>query len=145
VREFYRVLKPGGVVGIRNGYNQWFLITPPSPLMLRGLALYMNVVEANGGSPYIGQMQHILLQEAGFVRRIVTASFECDADPAQNRALAQTAAAWVQEASFGGRVVELGLTTWTELQQIAEAWQRWGDHPHAFMASPWCEVVGWKP
>ena len=104
----------------------------------------MNVVEINGGSPYIGQMQHALLREAGFIQRIVTASFECDTDPTQNRAMARAAAAWVQEKSFGSKLVELGLTTGAELEQIAEAWQSWGEHPDSFMASPWCEVVGWK-
>jgi ubiquinone/menaquinone biosynthesis C-methylase UbiE len=145
IHELSRVLKPGGVVGLRNGSNQWFLIAPPSPLILRGMELYMKVVEANGGSPYIGHIQHALLREAGFVERIVSASLECSADPTQNQARGETAAAWVLEASFGGKLVELGLTTWAELQQIADAWRTWGEHPDSFMASPWCEVVSWKP
>lgn len=144
VRELYRVLKPGGVVGIRNSANQWHLVAPPSPLILRGMELYMKLVKANGGSPYIGQMQHTLLREAGFVRRVVTASFDCNADPIQNRTSGQAAAVQILEASFGGKMVELGLATWEELQQIGDAWRAWGEHPDSFMAWPWCEVVGWK-
>lgn len=144
VRELYRVLKPGGVAGIRNGANQGFFVAPPSPLILRGLELYMELVKANGGSPYIGQTQHALLREAGFVRRVVTASFECKADPIQNRTSGQAAAVWVHEASFGGKLVELGLATREELQQIVDAWRAWGEHPDSLLALPWCQVVGWK-
>lgn len=144
VRELYRVLKPGGVAGIRNGANQGHVVAPPSPLMLRSLELYMKLVKANGGSPGIGQMQHALLREAGFVQRVVTASFECKADPTQNRARGQAFAVSILEASFGGKLVELGLATWEELHQIVDAWRAWGDHPDSFMATPWCEVVGWK-
>jgi hypothetical protein len=104
----------------------------------------MRLVEINGGNPYIGQLQHALLRQAGFGKRVVTLSLECDTDPIQNRAKAQMAAAWIQDVSFGAKLVELGLANWAELQQIIAAWQTWGEHLDSWMAWPWCEVVGWK-
>ena len=68
LKGIYRLLSPGGVIGISHPDFSGQLISPSDPLLDRGHELYWRLVEHNGGNPAIGKHQCTLLHEAGFVR-----------------------------------------------------------------------------
>lgn len=78
--ELRRVLRPGGVVGIRAGDMGGILIDSESEGPAQGLAAYLSNREKDGGDPYIGRKLPRLLRKAGFAVEQMTASYEVISD-----------------------------------------------------------------
>jgi ubiquinone/menaquinone biosynthesis C-methylase UbiE len=66
LREMCRVLKPGGVIGIRDIDWGGVLIWPPDPALKLWLDVYEADWAANAGDPRIGRRLRDLLGQAGF-------------------------------------------------------------------------------
>ena len=66
LREMHRVLKPGGIVGVRSSDFAGVLIAPANPRIDKAFELYCRFRQHNGGDPYIGRRQRALLRQAGF-------------------------------------------------------------------------------
>jgi SAM-dependent methyltransferase len=142
--EVQRVLRPGGVVGIRDtdtGGDLWF---PSTPTLDRAWALISRVLEHSGGNPRFGRAQRAALRAAGFVRVVASASYDVFGTPEA----AGRAAEYF--ADFIGRehaelIVAQGWAARPELEHLATALTTWGASPDAFLARARCEAVGWKP
>jgi ubiquinone/menaquinone biosynthesis C-methylase UbiE len=74
--EFRRVLKPGGLIGLRAGDMGGILIDSESDGPARGLATYLANREKNSGDPNVGRKLGRLLRKAGFTVQKMTASYE---------------------------------------------------------------------
>jgi ubiquinone/menaquinone biosynthesis C-methylase UbiE len=74
--ELRRVLKAGGVLGIRAGDMGGTLIDSESEAPAQGLAAYLANREKDGGDPYIGRKLARLLRKTGFTVEHWTASYE---------------------------------------------------------------------
>jgi ubiquinone/menaquinone biosynthesis C-methylase UbiE len=66
--EMRRVLKPGGIIGLRDDDWGTFLLEPSTPLLRLWALLHTKVWTHNGGNPFVGRTHRCLLKEAGFVR-----------------------------------------------------------------------------
>jgi ubiquinone/menaquinone biosynthesis C-methylase UbiE len=66
LREFHRVLKPGGLIGVRAGDLGGLLIDAESDLAARGFQAYIEQQKKNGGDPQVGRKMGRLLRAAGF-------------------------------------------------------------------------------
>ena len=67
MREVFRVMKPGGVVGTRNtdrGAHIWW---PPSDMIKRMTTNQEDRWRSNGGNPNFGREQQSCLRSAGFI------------------------------------------------------------------------------
>ena len=139
--EVRRVLRPGGVVGVRDVDWGASLFAPTTPLLEEWQALRVRVRQHNGGDPYMGRHHRRLLLEAGFTRTEAGASIMCAGSPeatreyaaflkAQLQGIAVTALAegWLDQAAVG---------------TLAAGMDAWAERPDAFSAALHCEAVGW--
>ena len=122
--EMRRVLKPGGVIGLRDDDRGGLVIAPQSPDVVRLIELLTMAEELNGGDQRIGRRYRELLCTSGFEEVAITASCEYDADLAATRRRASLAVRAARE--FVGPVaIEQGWSTSEEIERLVSACASW--------------------
>ncbi len=144
LKGIYRLLSPGGVIGISHPDFSGQLISPSDPLLDRGHELYWRLVEHNGGNPAIGKHQRALLHEAGFVRVEAVAKYSTVGTQDGARMRGESGGRLSDGSNIAQQMIDLGWTDRSELDRIIAAWQKWSEHPGAFMANATVTAVGWK-
>ena len=143
LKQVYRVLKPRGVVGIRDddfGVSCWF---PTNPMMQKGHEIFQKVWKHNGGDPLFGRKQRQVLREAGFNPIKATAScFSCGTPEALEEH-SKFLLAMGSAPNFRNQAVALNLCDEDFLDDLTEEWRNWRQNPDAFLAVIFCEAVGW--
>jgi ubiquinone/menaquinone biosynthesis C-methylase UbiE len=146
LREFRRVLRPGGVIGVADADIDGTIITPTDPALDAAGRLLADLrAHTNGGDLRVGKHLRRLLHEAGFER--ITASVRADADGDAISVLRTGAfwAAYYRAPELRAYAIELNLTTEPDLDAMSEAWLRWSKSPGAFWARFWCQAIAWAP
>lgn len=143
LKEQYRVLKPGGILGIRDADRAGELFSPQNVSLIHLLDIWNSVMQHNGADPFIGRRLRSLLSEIGLKRIEASASYECHGTAESVQLTAETASSYFS-GTFAEQAVELGLMNRSEIETIKTAWKAWGEDPNAFWARSWCEALGWK-
>jgi hypothetical protein len=140
-----RVLKPGGVIGIRAPDHRGQIIAPANKILEDYYDLRGRIRQHHGGGDmrFGGQLRN-LLHQAGFVRIKTSASYDYFETPAATGALALSHIARLKSAPAFEDAAEAGWVDRPTLERMLAAWQTWGEHPEAFCAMPMGEAVGWK-
>lgn len=125
-REILRVLKAGGVVGLRSPDWGGFLLDPFDDAIERAIRRYEALVTANGGDIFAGRRLSGILRNAGAEDIKVSATYEIYPDAA---VIAEYLALQLDVADG----------------DAAAALRRWGANPHALFAQAWGEVIGRRP
>lgn len=136
------MLKPGGMVGIRNDDADGYLMTPSNPLLVQTWNLMASLIQHNGGDLYGAKRSRSWLNEAGFANVAASASYECYGSQEETAWLGQFHDQALMDLK--DRFAELGLADYDTIEKICKAWRTWGEHQDAFFAKSWCEAVGWK-
>lgn len=139
--ELGRVLRPGGIAGVRDPDFGASLYAPMTPLLERLLALRAQVRRHNGGDPFRPRDYRRLLLEAGFTRAEAGASVE-----AAGSAQATLRHAGFLKAMLRGFVPTVLAQGWADeeaLEAFAAEIDAWARRPDAFYATTWCEALGW--
>lgn len=144
LQEILRVLKPGGVFGVRDEDNGTWITYPDSPALAESHELYMRVWWHNGGDPDLGRRHRSLLTEAGFARVEAGATAVVWSTPESARWWAEINAGLVLDPHYVDTVTRLGWGDREMLSKHSRAWLEWGRRPDAFSSWTWCHAVGWK-
>jgi ubiquinone/menaquinone biosynthesis C-methylase UbiE len=141
LREMRRVLRPGGVLAVRDSDYGAFVWSPADPMLERWMELYHQLTTRNGVEADAGRFLFGWVRAAGFSNVVASTSTWTFADP-------ETRAWWgglwadrVELSSFADQALAAGLSDATELAAIAAAWRRWADQPDGFFAVLHCEVI----
>lgn len=141
LQELYRVLKPGGIVGVRSPDWGGFLIAPSHPELEKAISYYKLLQQRNGGNPNVGRHLKAFLRQAGFTNIKASATYECY-EPLSS--IAEYLALRIESSATADRAVEEGLVDSRSLQSMTLALREWSQDPDGLFAQAWCEAVGQK-
>ncbi|MCP3660214.1 MAG: class I SAM-dependent methyltransferase [Bacteroidetes bacterium] len=142
LKEIKRVLKPRGVVGLRDDDQGSLILSPHNSSMNKVIELIKKSMKHYGGNPKVGRQHRELLRKAGFIN--VEASSSCEYDgileETQKRGdLAAELITYMTETA-----VKMNWATIDEMKKLSVDCKNWGRNPDAFDSIIWCEAVGWK-
>jgi len=127
--EMRRVLRPGGLVAVRDGDYGAFVWWPPDRALDRWMEIYQQITVRNGAHANAGRQLHTWVDDAGFTDLVVSSSnwtFHRDDERAW---WGETWAERVETSEFARQGLEYELTTTDELAEIARAFRQWSLDP----------------
>jgi SAM-dependent methyltransferase len=143
LREAYRVLKPGGVIGVKEFDHGGDVVYPLSPALSKYNELYLRLRTENGHDPEGGRKIGSYLLSAGFHDLWMTACYESLANPQILAGAAELNIGLLKEG-WGETFTRRGWATNDDLEEMRNAWKEFASTPGAIMATTWCEAVARK-
>jgi len=144
LRELRRVLRPGGVVAIKDPYYPAFTFRPETAELRRFMELSELVRRHNGASDRYAADLRAYLRDAGFARTEATGGVENVAGSAASSAgLAMMLEHQVREAAFRETVLEQGWAAEAELDAISSASRSLASRDDLFGFVVYVCALGW--
>jgi ubiquinone/menaquinone biosynthesis C-methylase UbiE len=141
LRELRRVCVPSGIVAVRDADYSGFSWFPQPPTLDRWRQLYAEAAGANCGEPDAGRRLLSWAQEAGFDDITPTGSMWCFATPETRDWWGRMWADRIVESALASQLVDSGMATTAELNEISSAWRDWAAAPNGWLAIPHGEIL----
>ncbi|MFJ4718668.1 methyltransferase domain-containing protein [Streptomyces luteogriseus] len=126
LREMRRVVKPGGLIAVRDADYEAMTWYPASEGLDAWLDLYRRVARANGGEPDAGRRLKAWALRAGLTDITATSGTWTFATPQERAWWSGLWADRTLASAYADRAVEGGHSDEAGLRGVAEAWREWG-------------------
>ena len=146
VAELRRVLKPGGILAVRETDWPGAVWYPSSPAMVAFLEAYQNVAIWTGGTPDTGRRLLAMARAGGFPRENIKTSSStwCYSSPEERVWWSSLWAERVESSDFRKNALESKLVTEEDLESFAKAWRDWGQDIDGWHSLLHGEVICFK-
>lgn len=145
LQELRRVVKPGGLIGVRDADYGTMVHAPGVPEIHRWRDLYHAVATQNDAEADAGRYLSGWMSDAGLEAIEMSASTWVFNEPRQVLNWGDSWAERITQSALAEQAVEYGLATRDELESIAEGWRRWARLPNAFFTFLHVEALGRVP
>ncbi|KAM0721676.1 hypothetical protein Q7P37_002601 [Cladosporium fusiforme] len=128
--EMLKVVKPGGVVAVREiDMRCWSFYPPESEVMNDWIRVQLATLQAAGGNAAAGPSLVSWAMKAGASREDITASMGTwmYSTPEERQIWGSTFRDRITGGEMRKKALELGISTEAELDRMGEEWQRWID------------------
>lgn len=132
--EMRRVVKPDGVVAVRDADYGGMFWYPRLPGLDRWMDIYQAVARRNRAEPDAGRRLTAWARASGFETIIPSASTWCFATPDQRRWWGDLWSQRIQESALATQAIDYGLADTAELAALGHTWTEWLEHPDAWFA-----------
>jgi ubiquinone/menaquinone biosynthesis C-methylase UbiE len=134
VGEMLRVLRPGGLLAVRD--VDWGTATywPRDPEIDRFIDVFFQTWYRNGGEPRMGRYLRALLNALPVHDLRVTSSVWSYATLEETKDWGESYAERLLTSPMGQRMVEYGYASRSDVEAMASAFRAWASHPDAFWA-----------
>jgi hypothetical protein len=136
-----RLVRPGGLVAVRDGDYGAFTWAPANPGLDRWLDVYQQVARHNGAEPDAGRHLLAWAHAAGFDDVTYTTSTWTFATPGDRAWWSELWAERSVASTLAEQAVRYGIVERAELDGMADAWRRWGAEADAVLVILHGEVV----
>jgi SAM-dependent methyltransferase len=141
LREFRRVVKPDGLVAVRDVDYEGVIWYPRIPALDEWLDVYIRTHRGSSGEPAAGRRLKAWAREAGFTDVAATATLWLFED-AEDRAW--WGGMWADRAvasDFARHAIDLGIADRPTLERIAEGWREWAASEDGWLLMPHGEII----
>lgn len=145
LREMRRVLVPGGLLAVRDADYGGFVWAPGDPVLDRWLQLYHDITRRNGAQADAGRWLRTWVAAAGFVDIEMSASAWAFSTEDERQWWGGQWADRARYSSFAEQAQSYGLSSASELDDIAAAFERWAATPDATFVLTHVEVLARTP
>ena len=132
--EMKRVVKPDGVVAVRDADYHGMFWAPALPELDRWMEVYQAVARHNAAEPDAARHLVRWANEAGFRSVSAGASTWCFADEVDRKWWGGLWAERITQSALASQAVEYGIADQSELERLSETWIRWSEQPNAWFA-----------
>ena len=145
LREMGRVVRPGGVVAIKDLCSDGQIMEPSTPLLREFFELLDRARAHHGIAQSSPQLYRALMREAGLADVEASASCRSYGTPDQLKVITGLHLSQARGIAFRKTATEEGWTTDDHLDDISTEIEAWCEHPDAFRVELWCAGVGRVP
>jgi ubiquinone/menaquinone biosynthesis C-methylase UbiE len=145
LREMRRVLRPDGLLAVRDSDYGAFVWAPADERLDRWMQLYHRITERNGAQADAGRWLPAWVAAAGFTAPTVSSSTWTFADAVDRSWWGSLWADRVRQSSFATQAKEYGLSDDDELDELATAFESWSREPSGVFVVVHVEVLARAP
>ncbi len=143
VAEMARLLKPGGILALKEFDHGGDIIYPQTPLLERSTELYHRLRAHNGHEPIGGRRLRGLLHDAGCDVESLHGFFDQHYSAEELRAHVARNNLLIDEM-LSQQYIKLGWCDAEEVKKAARGWEEFAENPAAVWLSAWFEAIGIK-
>lgn len=143
VKEMLRVLKSGGVIGLKEFDHGGDMVYPQSSVIEHSISLYHRLRAENGHEPYAGRRLKGYLNEQGCSVDYLRAFYDQTSDPDALIAHIERNNQLLVDI-LGPQYAALGWCTSADIEESIQGWREFAHDPAAIYLACWFEAVGIK-
>ena len=144
IREMRRVVRPGGIVALRDADYGGMIWAPPDPKLDEWMDLYQQMTKKNKVTANAGRHLFTWVTHASFSSVEVTSSTWTFSTTDTRQWWGGLWADRIQKSTFSDQVLEHELGTQDLLDGLSEAFRRWAAQPDGFFLVPHGEIIAIK-
>ncbi len=142
--EMRRVLKPNGILAVRDADYGAFTWAPPAAEFDLWMKIYQEVTRQNGATANGGRYLKGWVSEAGFSSLVVSSSVWTFSTVEDRQWWGGSWAERVVESSFAVQALSYGIADLAQLESISQTFKRWAKDESAIFFIPHVEVIARK-